>query len=375
MFKICIVTSTRADYGIMQGLISKMSLDNEIDFRLCVTGTHLSNNHGYTRKYISINSSLIDEIDILDTSENVQNVCCEIVKRFTTYFSRHRFDMVVLLGDRYEIFYIASVAYLCKTKIAHIHGGENSFGSLDDGFRHCITKLSNIHFASCEKHRQRIIQMGENPRNVYNVGSLSVENIQKMHFKSKKELAIKYKYDLKKYAMLTFNPVTREKDNGLKELHELFKALSRYNYELIVIMPNIDSGKDDIINFFKNTEIINIHFISSIMYEDYISFSKNCDLFIGNSSSGIIEIPSLRVPIINVGNRQMGREMPESVISCLGTEKEITKAIEYVATDSYKKILLQSKNIYYKPNSSDKIIHYIKKFLSKPNQKKFYDIK
>ena len=375
MFKICVITSTRADYGIMQTLIKKMCFDADIAFRLCVTGTHLSKEFGYTRRFIDVDSSFIDEIDIIGQSSDVANVSEQIILKFTPYFQKNNFDMVVVLGDRYEMFYIASVAYLCRTKIAHIHGGESSFGSLDEEFRHCITKLSNLHFTSCEKHRQRVIQLGEDPKSVFDVGSLSVENIKQMRFKSKKELADKYGFVLDKYIMLTFNPVTSELDNGIGEFRELLSAISEFDYEVVAIYPNIDSGKDELIRLINGNHIKNMHVISSMPYEDYLSLSKNCDVFVGNSSSGIIEIPILGVPVVNVGRRQLGREKPKHIENCRAIKKDIVDVLKSIQSRPNKDFDIGTDNIYYKPNSSDLVIKEIKKYLAHRRfDKVFFDM-
>ena len=274
------------------------------------------------------------------------------------------------------MFCIASVAYINKIKLAHIHGGETTYGALDEQFRHCMTKLSNIHFASCEKYRNRIIQMGELPQNVFNVGSLSVENISKMRFKSVDELKASTGFLLNNYAMVTFNPVTRNDDNGIGELKELLLALSNYEYELIILYPNMDAGKNEIIDILEKSDLKNVHLVKSLKYEDYISLAKHSALFIGNSSSGIIEIPSLGVPIINVGDRQKGREASKNVIECEANHMAINEAIRFINSDDYKINYMKSANIYYKDNTSDIIIKEVKKYLDNGKfDKYFYDIK
>lgn len=376
MKKICLVTSTRADYGIMCNLIKKLSCDDEIDFRLCVTGTHLSKKYGYTRRFIDIYDKYIDEIDILNNSDDTISVYSEVVIKFNEYFKKNSFDLVILLGDRYEIFCIASIAYINKVKMAHIHGGEITYGALDEQFRHCITKLSNIHFASCEKYRNRIIQMGESPENVHNVGSLSVENIKNMKFKSLDELRKDTGFALNNYALITFNPVTRSDDNGIRELKELINALSQFNYELIIMYPNMDAGKDEIISLLEHSGLNNYHLVKSLNYVDYLSLAKSSSLFIGNSSSGIIEIPSLGVPVINVGDRQKGREASKCVIECKAQCNSIVDAINFVNTDEYKYNYLTNENIYYKEDTSLTIIKEVKKYLLEGRfDKYFYDIK
>ncbi len=376
MKKIALITSTRADYGIMCNLIKKLSMDDEICFRLCVTGTHLSEKYGYTKKFIDIDEKFIDEIDILSISDETISVYTQIVNKFNKYFSENSFDIVILLGDRYEMFCIASIAYMNKTKIAHIHGGETTYGALDEQFRHCITKLSNLHFASCEKYKNRIIQMGELPENVFNVGSLSVENIMSMDFKSIDVLREELGFSLRKYALITFNPVTRSDDNGIGELKELIDALGEFDYELLILYPNMDAGNNEIISLLKNSKLKDFHLIKSLKYIDYLSLAKHSSLFIGNSSSGIIEIPSLGVPIINVGDRQKGRETSKSVLECKAKYDSIKNAIDFVNSDDYKKNYLNCSNIYYQKNTSNIIIREVKKYLSEGKfDKYFYDMK
>lgn len=373
MKKICIVTSTRADYGIMSQLIDTFIADSFFETKLCVTGTHLSENYGFTKKYINVSEKFIDDIDIICDSDDQFEVYSNVVTKFTKYFCENYFDLVILLGDRFEIFAIASVAYMKKIQIAHIHGGEVSYGALDDGFRHCITKLSNLHFPSCEKYRNRIIQMGENPKNVINCGSLSVENISKMSFQNKDDLRNKYGFDLNKYAMITFNPVTRQIDNGVGEIKELFAALNLFDYELIILYPNIDSGNTDLMRIINGLDVDDVHIVKSLPYYDYLSLAKNSDLFIGNSSSGIIEIPSLSVPIINIGDRQKGRETSSSVIHCRAKREEIVNAINYINSKEYLDVLDSSNNIYYKKDSIKIIITEVKRYLKENNSEKYFN--
>lgn len=374
MMKICLVTSTRAEYGIMNNLIKKLSLDKDICFRLCVTGSHLCPKYGYTRKYIDLDNKYIDEIDIVKGSDDVSNIFSNSILEFDGYFKKNKFDIVILLGDRYEIFAIASIAYINKIKIAHIHGGENTYGALDEQFRHCITKLSNIHFPSCEKYRDRIIQMGEMPSTVFNVGSLSVENIMNMKFRPLNELNKKYNFQLNNYAMVTFNPVTSKKDNGVGELLELVRSLTQYDYELLILYPNMDSGNNEIIQILNNIKTNKTYVIKSLEYLDYLSFASYSSLFIGNSSSGIIEIPSLNVPIINVGERQSGRESSKKVISCEANYDSICNAIEYINNSSYYENEFKEKNIYQGNDTSNIIINKIKEYISSNiTTKIFYD--
>lgn len=376
MYKICIVTSTRADYGIMSNLINKMSKDKDISFRLCVTGTHLSTEYGFTRNYIDLEEKYIDEINILKGKNDLKNVFINTIVEFDDYFKANKFDLVILLGDRYEIFCIAAVAYSNKIKLAHIHGGEITYGALDEEYRHCITKMANIHFASCERYRERIIQLGESPNRVFNVGSLSVENIAHLPFKNRDDLKAEYGFELTKYAMVTFNPVTRAEDNGLSEIKELMKALSCFDYELIISYPNIDEGNEEIINVLKAYKLNKYHLVKSLPYVDYLSLAKNSNLFIGNSSAGIIEIPSLGVPIVNVGNRQHGREVSPSVICCDGVANNIVKAVKCIDSKEYKALCAKKENIYFKLNTANQIIEEVKKYLSQNDYEKyFYDIK
>lgn len=374
MINICVVTSTRADYGILQPLMKALIDDKRFLTRICVTGTHLSDKYGKTIEHIDIDKSNIDCIDILGKGLKQESIFSETIVRFDEYLEKNKFDYIVVLGDRYEILGVAITAYMKQIKVIHIHGGEKTLGLQDEGFRHSITKFSSLHFTSTEEYRKRVIQLGENPCTVYNVGSLSVESILNMKFKTKNELICKYGLQDDNICMVTFNPVTLKKDKGVTEIEALLESCSHFDFYYIFMFPNIDTGADDIFEIIRKNGLKKYKLLGSIPYDDYISLAKNSSLFIGNSSSGIIEIPSLHIPVINIGDRQLGRLKSELVIDSKPTTDDICSAIKKSMSSEYREKMLNLPNPYQKENTVKEIIETIYSFNPK-DYKEFYDIK
>ncbi len=390
MKKICIVTAIRSEYGILRNLIRKFSADSSVDFKLAVTGAHLSKDFGLTYKQIETDGFKIDkkiEIPIdVSSEEGISIAMAEALKSFTKYFKEEKFDLIFLLGDRYETLAIATAATLTKTPIAHIHGGELTYGAIDDSFRHSITKMSNLHFASTEKYRKRIIQLGENPSRVFNVGSLGVENIKTLTLRNKEELEKKLNINLdKQYAILIYHPVTldvipiREQISIL--LEGIKKSIEEDNLKYIILGANADKDSIEINNLFelfasKNSK--KVSYFKTLELIDYLSLLNNAKLMIGNSSGAIIEAPSFKVPVINIGDRQKGRITSASTLNVNLNKEDIESSIKKcLYNEDFKEKVLNTKNPYEKEGSSDSIIIITKDILNKDNiqlQKEFYDI-
>ena len=371
MRNICVVTSTRADYGIMSNLIDMMHKDNDINLQLVVTGMHLSEKFGQTVNEINI--PITKKIDIEIEKEPSHSLALTIEK-FNQAFKELKPDLVLILGDRYEIMGVAAASMFNNIPIAHIHGGETTQGAIDEAIRHSITKMSHLHFTSCEDYRKRVIQLGENPKSVFNVGSLGVENIKKFPLMTKEELekSIDFKFS-QKNLLVTFHPVTLE-ENSAEQFRELLFALEELkNTNIIITSPNSDKGNEklfELINSFVQTHT-NTKFVKSLGMVRYLSAVQYVDAVVGNSSSGIIEVPSFKKPTVNIGSRQKGRIQAESIINCEPKKDDILKAIQ----QCYEKDFSDIVNPYEQENTSQKILDIIKKFdLNNILQKEFYDI-
>lgn len=376
MRKICVITSTRAEYGIMSNLIEKISLDENLQLQLIVTGTHLSKKFGLT--YKEITAPITKKIDIKPEKEPAQTMALAIEK-FSKGFKKLKPDLILILGDRYEIMAVAIAAMLNNIPIAHLHGGEATFGAIDEAIRHSITKMSHIHFASCEEYRKRIIQLGENPDNVFNVGALSVENIEKVKLLNKEDLEknLNFKF-AEKNLLVTFHPVTLENSTSYQQFSELLSALSELqNTNIIFTKPNSDSGNQEIVKLIDNyvKSHSNTIAFNSLGLLRYFSAMQFIDAVVGNSSSGIMEAPSFKIGTINIGDRQKGRIQAKSIINCESKKQDILEAICKLYSKDFQMELSKVENIYKKDSTSDKILEILKGYdLKNILKKSFYDL-
>ena len=378
--KIFLVTSTRADFGIFKNLISDLKKTNYFNLKIIATGTHFSKKHGFS--FSEIKNQKVEIYKKVVITNNVSspksllNDMSILSKSISFLIEKDKPDLFIVLGDRYEIFAVALSAYLNKVPIAHIHGGEVTHGSLDDGFRHCISKMSNLHFVSHNAYKKRLIQMGENPKTVYNVGSLGVENIYKTKLLSKKELEKSLKINLKKNILLVCLQPEITKTLTINLVNETLSALKFYNDKSIIFtMPGADLYNDIIFKkIFKFTKRnSNCVLFKTLGSQKFLSFLKIADVIIGNSSSGILEMPTFKKPTINIGDRQKGRVKSNSIVDVFPKKKLIKKKIDFVYSKKFN-----TKNIinpYKKLNTSKKIISILQNInLEKYKNKKFYDI-
>lgn len=386
MKKICVVTGTRAEYGLFRPLIKRIKEDDELQLQLIVTGMHLSPEFGLTYKEIEEDGFIIDEkVEMLLSSDTPVGISKSIglaMIGFTDAFERLKPDMVVVLGDRYEIFAAASTAMISRIPIAHIHGGETTEGLIDEAIRHSITKMSYLHFTSTEEYRQRVIQLGEEPNRIFNVGAIGIESIKKLKLLKKDALenSINFKFGLKN-ALVTFHPVTLEDGTSKEQFQELLNALDRFSDLKIIFTKSNSDTNGRIINsmideYVEKNKQKAIAFTSMGQLR-YLSAMKYVDLVIGNSSSGIIEAPSFNVPTINIGDRQKGRIQGETIIDCATVENEIYKAIKLGLSDDFKQTIKSVINPYGEGNTSYLIVQRIKQsfFLDSINiKKKFFDL-
>ena len=379
--KIAIVTSTRAEYGLLYPIIKKMKADANFTAELVVTGTHLQKEFGDTYKLIEADGLKIDAKIRTNLSGKNENSIAKgasiTLTKFTEYFSQTRPDAVMILGDRYEILTVAMAAVISNIPVIHIHGGEISEGAKDDLFRHAITKLSSLHFTSCDTHRKRVIQMGEQPARVKVSGAPGIDNVKNLKLKTRQELEKEFDSTFGKTIFLvTFHPATMEKTDPSTQMNELLKSLNQFKDASIFISgSNADEGGDRIQKLIDGFVIQNKRVIyrNSFGQLNYLSLMKIADVVIGNSSSGIIEAPSLKTPTVDIGNRQKGRTAAKSVIHCKTSQREITSAI--MKALKIKKASL-FKNPYDQGNAAEKIVKELKRTdLEKLLPKTFYDLK
>lgn len=381
--KICIFTGSRAEYSLLFPIIKEIQKNKKKFFcDVIVTGTHLSRNFGYTVNEIKKDKiQNIHQIKILNKNLSDDKICEYMgngLKKFSKFLNKKKYDFVILLGDRYEILIAAISAMINRIKIVHIHGGEVTSGAYDDAIRHSISKMSSMHFVSHQDYKKRLIQLGENRKFIFNCGGLGAYNIQNTKTLSKENLKkkIKIKFE-KKIFLITFHSTTLKKNSTKENLNELLNALSVFqDVTKVFTFNNADSDTDVIYplfkKFIKNNK--NAFLIKSLGRLNYLSLLKHCDVIIGNSSSGILEAPSYQTPTINIGLRQQGRVMPETVLNCDFNRKEITKKIIYSQSLNFKKKLKKLKNPLEKKNTIKIILKNIIKIDRTSLAKKFHDI-
>lgn len=385
MKKICVVTGTRAEYGLLMPLLKEIKKAEDSELQLLVTGMHLSPEFGLTYKLIEADGYTINEkVDILLSSDTPVGISKSMglgMIGFSESFDRLQPDMVVLLGDRYETFIAAIAASVARIPIAHLHGGETTEGAFDEAFRHAITKMSWLHFTSAEEYRKRVIQLGESPERVFNVGAIGIENIRKMPLMNKDELEKSLGIVFQKELLLvTFHPVTLEDATSEVQFRNLLSALDTFeNTTIIFTKANSDTdGRiiNEMIDEYTNEHLENTLAFTSMGQLRYLSAMKLASVVVGNSSSGIIEAPSFNVPTVNIGDRQKGRMQAKSVINCEPQEESIKKAISLALSDSFKSSIQLMSNPYGDGRVSDKIMEVILKSLSKEIslKKSFYTI-
>ena len=383
MKEIAVVTATRAEYGLLRPVI--LALQDSPCFRvsLLVTGAHLSKEFGYTiheikRDYLPI-AAEIPILSGLDTPRGISQTMSNALLGFSAYFEAHRPDGIMVLGDRYEILAVCCAAMNERIPILHLHGGETTQGAIDEAIRHSITKMSYLHFTSNEQHRKRVIQLGEQPDRVFNVGAPGVENALHLPLMTKSELEQSIGFSLtKRYAVVTFHPVTLEGEPPEQQLYELFAAMDAFDLSYIITKSNADAGGQRInhtIDEFAKSRS-NIAVFDSLGITRYLSAVKYSDAVIGNSSSGIIEVPSFGVPTVNIGDRQKGRMQAESVIQCQPNQEDICRAIDLALSDSFRSRIKHVKNPYGDGDTSKKIVSVLEqRFSGEIDLKKtFYDI-
>ena len=386
MKKVCVVTGTRAEYGLLKPVIEKIYKSDGLELQLAVTGMHLSPEFGLTYREIEQdNYPITAKIEMLlssDTPVGITKSMGVALLGFAEYFETYKPDIAVILGDRYEMLAAASAAMIARIPIAHIHGGETTEGAVDEAIRHSITKMSHLHFASAEEYRDRIIQLGEQPTTVYNVGALGVENIKSVKLLDKKSLEESLDYEFTDNTiMITYHPATLETLIAGEQFRNILNVIDKHK-ELSVIFSKANSDTDgriinQMIDHFAAENSDRCKAYTSLGQVRYLSTLQFCAAVVGNSSSGIIEAPSFGIPTVNIGDRQKGRVRAESVIDCGNSVQEIEDALKTALSHEFKDKLADIKNPYEKAGTSDMIVQTISDALEKgiDIKKKFYDLK
>lgn len=381
--KITVVTGSRADYGLLKNLMRLIQLDPEMILQIIATGSHLSTKHGLTINELEEDgfkvdyklTVIVDHINSQSTSVAMGKIQSDISK----ILNDSKPDLMLVLGDRYEILSAVIAALLNKIPVAHIHGGEITAGTFDNSIRNAITKMSHLHFVATTNSEKRVIQMGEKPANVYNFGGLGVDAVKSINFLSKDEVekALGIKFGAKNL-LVTYHPETIFEKPPIVQIQTLLKALTGKNdIQFIFTGVNADPGSDEIyeaINKFVRSNPNSFYF-PSLGQKIYFSTVMYCDGVLGNSSSGILEVPSLNKPTINIGDRQFGREMAASVVSCDLVTQDISNSIEKIFSKDFKESLKIATSPYGSAGASNKIYDVIKKYdLRNLVKKTFHDL-
>ena len=384
MKKILIITGSRAEYGLLKPLISAVSSESKLVLQLVVTGMHLSNELGSTYKEIEKDGFTIDRKvkDNLsgDRASDITKSIGTAMIIFSDVFDDLNPDLILVLGDRSEILAAATAAMIKGLPIAHLHGGEITEGAYDESVRHSITKMSFLHFTSTEIYRKRVIQLGESPDRVFNVGAIAIDSIKNLKLLNKAEFEKSINFKLKKKnVLITFHPVTLDNATAKKHFNEVLKALDELeNTLLIFTKPNSDKDSRIIVKMID--EYVNRNTYKAISFNSlgqlrYLSALCHVDLVVGNSSSGIYEVPIFKKATINIGDRQKGRIMPKSVINCEPNLKAIRKSFSQAFSEEFLKIIKKQKNIYGNGTATVQIIKILKIFNTQNIKKSFYDLK
>ncbi len=382
--KICVVTGTRAEYGLLYWLMKEISQDHFFEFQLVVTGMHLAPEFGLTYKQIRSDGFEINaKVEMLLSSDTPVGVSKSIglgIIGFADVFEDLKPDIIVVLGDRSEIFAAVSAAMIARVPVAHIHGGETTEGAYDESMRHSITKMSHLHFTSTEIYRNRVIQLGEQPQYVFDVGAPGIDNIKRLKLMSRDEFEKSINFKLgKKNLLVTFHPVTLERSTAKKQFLDLLVALNELE-DTYIIFTKANSDVDGRVINSMIDEYVQSNSENSIAYTSlgqlrYLSAMQFVDGVVGNSSSGLIEAPSFHIGTINIGDRQKGRIKAASVIDCLPTYNSIKFALTELYSAEFNAKLKEVQNPYGEGGAAEKIISKLK-CLSVDNllKKQFYDM-
>ena len=382
--KICIITGTRAEYGLLYWLLKEIEADKELQLQVIVTGMHLSPEFGLTYKEIEKEFKINKKIEMLlssDTSVGISKSMGLAQISFAESYDELKPDIVIVLGDRYEIFSATSAAMIARIPIAHIHGGEKTEGAFDESIRHSITKMSHLHFTATEEYKNRVIQLGENPNKVFNVGGMGIENIKRLKLLTKDEFekSIEFKLNIKNI-LVTFHPVTLENSTAKEQFQQLLDAIDELE-DTNIIFTKANSDTDGRVINQMIDEYVTKNSHKSIVFTSlgqlrYLSSLQYVDAVVGNSSSGLGEAPSFKIGTINIGDRQKGRIKASSVIECEPNKDSILKSFEKLYSKEFQETLKTTINPYGDGCASKKIVEILKSVdLKNILKKSFYDLR
>lgn len=382
--KICVVTGTRAEYGLLYWLMKEIEADSTLELQLIVTGMHLSHEFGLTYKEIEKDFKIDKKIEMLlssDTAVGISKSMGLAQISFAEAYAELQPDILVVLGDRYEIFSCVSSAMIARIPIAHLHGGETTEGAFDESIRHSITKMSHLHFTGTDEYKNRVIQLGEYPSRVFNVGGIGIENIKRLNLLSKEEFEKSIAFKLnKKNILVTFHPVTLENSTAKEQFENLLNAIDILEDTNIIFTKANSDTNGRVINsmiddYVAKNSAKSVGF-TSLGQLRYLSALQYIDAMVGNSSSGLAEAPSFKIGTINIGDRQKGRIISSSVINCKSDKQSILNAFEELYSNNFQEKLKLSVNPYGDGCASLKIIEELKNVdLENILKKSFFDIK
>ncbi|WP_029544410.1 UDP-N-acetylglucosamine 2-epimerase [Selenomonas sp. AB3002] len=383
MRKICVVTATRAEYGLLSPVVRALRKGESDTFRveLIVTGTHLSEQYGMTVQEIEAAGQRIDkriEISVKsDTALDISFNQADALVKFTRLFATERYSGVVLLGDRYEILAVAMAAGNTQMPIFHICGGDTTEGAMDEWIRHSISKMSYLHFTTNEESRRRVVQLGESPDRVFNYGSTSIDNILSVADMEKAEALKSIGLDDCEYALCTYHPVTMEEEQVEQNIDDFLEAIKAFPHmQFIVTKSNADQGGAKINALLDKAGLSNLHVYTSLGVRRYLSLMKHAKLVLGNSSSGIIEAPALHVATVNIGDRQRGRLQYASIVNCGSSAAEIVHGIKKAMSPAHQAICREVISPYGTGHAGERIAQKIMEALQGhiDLKKRFYDL-
>lgn len=368
--KICVITGTRAEYGLLRWIMQGVNDDPDLTLQVIATGMHLSPEFGLTYREIEKDGFKIDlKVEMLTSSDTPVGITKSMglgLIGFADALNELKPHLIVVLGDRFEIFAAVSAALIARVPVAHLHGGETTEGAIDEALRHSITKMSHLHFVAAEEYRQRVIQLGEQPERVFLVGGLGVDNINRLELLDRAALETALDLKLgKKNLLITFHPVTLETSTSTEQMAELLAALSTLaDTQLIFTMPNADTDSRALVKMVEQFVAlhVNAHAFTSLGQLRYLSCISHMDGVVGNSSSGLAEAPSFKKGTINIGDRQQGRLQAASVINCQPFRKSIESALSELYSADFQARLTQVKNPYGEGGASALVVKTIKNF-------------
>lgn len=384
MRKICFVTGTRAEYGLLSRLMRLVADDKDLQLQIIATNMHLMPEYGETYKEIEADGFHIDRKVYMnkptDDATGIIVSMAEEMKGMNDALIKLNPDILVILGDRYEMLVVATVAMLRRIPIAHLHGGEISEGAVDDSIRHSITKMSSLHFTSTEEYRRRVIQMGEQPERVFYVGAIGVENLKQVPLMSKQDLETSLNFTFNGNTILvTYHPVTLGNCSPKDEINDFLLALDAFpSLKVLFTMPNSDEGGEVIrrsIENYCNRNDERCGCYSSLGMRRYLSALQYVTAVAGNSSSGLLEVPSAHIPTLNIGDRQKGRIHGKSVLDCGSDTNSIIAGLNTVLSDEFREIARRAMNPYEEENTAQSVFYIISTYpLDKLRQKNFYNL-